>query len=314
MRRNVSIVTYHDISEEGSPFTSQLHISTRPEVFRKHVTYFARNFDLISLDDLLADKLPRRPLLLTFDDAYRSVLTVAAPILKEVGAPSVFFIIASVVSRHLLPIDNVLSLATEQLGLSRVLELLNLTAEQSPSVGELLSRYISQTRQDDILAIKARIFSALNTSEQAALKASDRFIGPDDIINLANYRIEVGNHSMTHCYFRSLSNHEVQLEIGESRRVLQELANQPVRSLSVPYGNQLDATCEAMTCARANGHQAIFLGHARSNRFRGRDDTYYRLSLKNENTRKLAMNIRIFPIVRSIYSGIKLTGARRRTA
>jgi peptidoglycan/xylan/chitin deacetylase (PgdA/CDA1 family) len=304
MWRNVSIATYHDISDENSPFTSQLQLSTRPEVFRRHVAYFARNFDFIGVDELLAGELPRKPLLLTFDDAYRSVLTVAAPILKEVNAPSIFFVIPSVVQGKSLPIDNVLSLAVENMGPSRVLGLMKLNEASAKSVAEMISRFVANMRQDDIVSIKARIFSALRITEDAARRATEKFLNWTDIRKLAEYRVEVGNHSMTHSHFRRLSRNEIQFEIGQSRCELQNLSGQHVRCLSIPYGNQLDATHDVLNFARASGHQAIFLVHARSNRFRPYEDTYYRVSLRNERTWKVGMEIKLLPIVRSIYNGL----------
>ena len=41
---------------------------------------------------------------------------------------------------------------------------------------------------------------------------------------LGDYRIEVGNHSMTHSHFRTLSRDELEIEIGQSRRELQGLS------------------------------------------------------------------------------------------
>ena len=304
MRHDVSIVTYHDISAESSPFTAQLLLSTRPEAFRSHVSYFAKNFDIIGADDLLSGRLPRKPLLVTFDDAYRSVLTVAGPILKEIDAPSIFFVIPSVVRGNTLPIDNVLSLAVEEMGLPRVRALMDETAASAVSVGEMISRFIASMRPDDIAMLKRRIFSELGTTEMAARLASEKFLNGDEMRKLADYRIEVGNHSMTHSHFRGLSSHELDLEIGQSRCELQDLSGQSVRCLSVPYGDQIDATHDAMATARASGHQAIFLVHARSNRFRPHEDTYYRISLRNERPWKIRIAIRVLPMIRSICYGL----------
>jgi peptidoglycan/xylan/chitin deacetylase (PgdA/CDA1 family) len=306
MQRNVSVVTYHDISDESSPLTSQLKLSTSPEAFRGHIAYFARNFDLIGADELLAGRLPRKPLLLTFDDAYRSVLTVAGPLLKEINAPSIFFVVPSVVHGNSLPIDNVLSLAVEEMGSSSVLDLMNVEGASTVTVGEMISRFVANMRQEDIAAIKSRIFFALGTTEEAARRASKKFLNDTEMGKLADFRIEVGNHSMTHSHFRGLLNHEIEVEIGQSRCALQNLSGQPVRCLSIPYGDQIDATREVMSFARASGHQAIFLVHARSNRFRPYEDTYYRISLRNERTWKLGMAVRVLPVVRSIYNGLTL--------
>ncbi|TMJ54227.1 MAG: hypothetical protein E6G85_05770 [Alphaproteobacteria bacterium] len=127
MRRELIIVLYHHIAEDGDPLTKQLGLATRPDAFEKHVRYFAQNFDFVSGSDLICGVLPPRPLLITFDDAYRSVLDVGAAILKNASAPSVFFINPATLTGATLPIDNVLSLAIEECGRKGVSAILNIT-------------------------------------------------------------------------------------------------------------------------------------------------------------------------------------------
>jgi peptidoglycan/xylan/chitin deacetylase (PgdA/CDA1 family) len=304
MKHDVSIVVYHDISEENNPLTSQLSVSTRPEVFRKHISYFVKNFDVIGVDELLSGRLPPRPLLVTFDDAYRSVLSTAGPILKEVNIPAVFSVIASAAQGHSVPFDNVLSLAVEEMGLPRVLGLLRLTATAISSVDEMISRFIASMRPAEIIALKARVFAAIGTTETATRQMSKTFLDLTDMRKLGDYRIEVGNHSLTHSFFRTLSRDELDIEIGQSQRDLQRLSGQQVRCLSIPYGYQRDATESVMAVARASGHAVIFLVHARSNRFRRRDDTYYRVGLTNEGIEKMPLVLWILPTLRSFRHGL----------
>jgi peptidoglycan/xylan/chitin deacetylase (PgdA/CDA1 family) len=304
MTKNISIVCYHDISAEKNPLTSQLSITTHPEVFRKHIRYFTKNFDIIDVDELLLGRLPRRPLLVTFDDAYRSVLSTAGPILKENNISSVFFLIAAAVQGDWLPIDNVLSLAVEEMGLPRVLGLSGMTGTGLSSVSEVISRIGPSMRPTDVTALKARILSAIGTTEAAARKTSKILLDSSEMRKLEDYRIEVGNHSLTHSFFRALSRDELNVEIGQSRRDLQGLSGQQVRCLSIPYGDQGDATESVAAVARASGHVAIFLAHARSNRFRRRESTYSRVALSNQAVRMIPLMLWGFPILRSLRDGL----------
>src|SRR3954447_5443518 len=126
MRREITVVLYHHLTDHDGPLTMQLGVATRPETFEKHVKYLARNFDFVSGSDLVNSTLPPRPLLITFDDAYRSVLDIAGPILKSANAPSVFFINPSTLTGATLPIDNVLSLAVQELGWQSAIAAMNL--------------------------------------------------------------------------------------------------------------------------------------------------------------------------------------------
>jgi peptidoglycan/xylan/chitin deacetylase (PgdA/CDA1 family) len=59
----------------------------------------ARDYEVVSLETVLSGELPRRALLITFDDGYRSIAEVALPILRRLGLPSVFFVTGECLER-----------------------------------------------------------------------------------------------------------------------------------------------------------------------------------------------------------------------
>jgi peptidoglycan/xylan/chitin deacetylase (PgdA/CDA1 family) len=305
MHRNVAIVVYHHVSDETHPLTSEIDITIHPDVFVEHIRYFAQNYDLIGINDLLSDNLPRKPLLITFDDAYRSVLDVAAPILRAVNAPSIFFLTTAPIVWHSVPFDNVLSYAVATLGIERVLSCLKVRAKDVSSTGQLIAKIVTTLKLSEISAEKCRIFSALGTTEAETYTSSKLFLDLSDVIALAEYRIDVGNHSMAHVFFRGLTTSELDREISESRTMLERISGRSVNCLSIPYGSELDATEAALSSARASGHEAIFLVHARSNRFRPAKNIYYRICPGNVRTATLSRQMRVDPILRTIRDGIR---------
>jgi peptidoglycan/xylan/chitin deacetylase (PgdA/CDA1 family) len=305
MQRAVSIVLYHDVSAEKNPLTSHLSVSTFPDLFRSHMVYLAKNFDVIGADELISNRLPARPLLVTFDDAYRSIVSTAGPILKELGIPSVFSVIAAAVQDDFLPIDNLLSLAVEVMGLQRVLCLGFPGASGISSVIQLISQRVPAMRPAEIAAAKIRLLSEMEMTEASARQMSQTFVEPLDLRRLSDYRIEIGNHSLSHSFFRGLTRDELEIEIGGSCRRLEDLSGQKVRCLSIPYGNWLDTTEEVLDVAHASGHAAIFLVHARSNRFRSHHDTYYRVDLENVGLAKMPIVLGVLPILRSLRHGLR---------
>jgi peptidoglycan/xylan/chitin deacetylase (PgdA/CDA1 family) len=95
----VPILTYHSLDDTGSV------ISTGPAAFRRQMQAFAgRGFRGVSLGELLdawegKGTLPPRPLVLTFDDAFRGVSEHAAPVLAELGFRATVFAVAGYVGR-----------------------------------------------------------------------------------------------------------------------------------------------------------------------------------------------------------------------
>ena len=90
----VPVLMYHVIADPppGAAWP-QLYVS--PAEFKAQVAWLARNrYTAVTLSDVWRNwhhggKLPRRPVVFTFDDGYRSVATKALPILSSRGWPAV---------------------------------------------------------------------------------------------------------------------------------------------------------------------------------------------------------------------------------
>jgi peptidoglycan/xylan/chitin deacetylase (PgdA/CDA1 family) len=117
--------------------------------------------------------------------------------------------------------------------------------------------------------------------------------------SLSALNIEVGNHSMSHAFLRSLSLPELEIEIVQSQAVLEDLSGQAVRCMSIPYGNVLDATDAALAAARRR-HKAIFLVHAKSNRFPAAPDVFYRTSIGDARPEELRFKLQVEPLMRTV--------------
>ena len=310
MNREVTIVAYHHISDDLGKLTKHLGVSTTPELFKRHIEYFASNYNPIAGADLLANELPNKPILLTFDDAYRSVLDVAAPILKAASFPSLFFINPGVVTAEVLPLDNLLSFAVEELTLDRVMVLLDQNNPKIRSLNQLITGIIPAMRQSDVELGKQRIYAELRVTETELYQASNLFLRERDIKTLLSYGVDIGNHSMNHKFFRTLSDEQLRTEIVRSQAELQRLSGQSIRFLSIPYGNRKDATNPALAIARASGHEALFLATARSNRFQSSRDVFDRVSLENEPLVELPLKLHAFPLMRCVRDAIS-RGARQ---
>jgi len=297
------VVVYHHLTDDDKdPLVSQLGVTTSPEVFVSHMRFFAKNFDLVSASELLSPKAPRRSLLITFDDFYRSVLDVGGPILRELNAPSIFFLNPAVVMSETLSLDNLLSLAAEQLGMKELSFCLGLESCSVPTIKHLILDHVAAMRPPRIEEVKARILQVLGTTVTAIRRDSRLFLDEDDVRALSDYQIDVGNHSMTHAFFRSLSAPELTWQIEESRTALQRLSGKPVSCMSVPYGSEKDLTPKALAVARSCGHKTIFLVHGRSNRFRRDSDLFFRIDMKNTRPELLPIKLHVTPGLRSVRS------------
>ena len=95
--RNLAILGYHKIGEPP-PGGWPTWFYVPEEIFVGHLSYLREHgWQVIDLLALLRgitapETLPERAALLTFDDGYRSMLTVALPWLLRFGYPAVLFV------------------------------------------------------------------------------------------------------------------------------------------------------------------------------------------------------------------------------
>lgn len=95
----ISVLAYHAIADhEGDPVLARHSVS--PASFAEHLdTLQSKGWTFVDLGTALAGlrgevPLPRRAVLLTFDDGYADLLSDACPILEQRGIPGVVFAVA----------------------------------------------------------------------------------------------------------------------------------------------------------------------------------------------------------------------------
>ena len=133
----LTAVVYHHVADRADAFTDKLLVTTTPDTFRAHLRYYSAHYDLITPGDLESGRLPKRPLLITFDDAYRSVCEVAAPILHDAGAEALFFINPAAVLDRRVPTDNLLCFAATVLGEEEVANIVGCRSTPTPTLPQL---------------------------------------------------------------------------------------------------------------------------------------------------------------------------------
>src|SRR5256886_5909198 len=98
------ILVYHKI-DRIPPGSRYPKLYVTPEQFATQLAFLARHgYTSIGLPDYLAyrrgeRRLPRRAIILTFDDGYRSTRTIALPLLRQYGFSATIFLVAAYVAR-----------------------------------------------------------------------------------------------------------------------------------------------------------------------------------------------------------------------
>lgn len=99
MAAPLTILSYHEIAERQNALVPDYAVT--PTNFLRQMDWLRNNgYHFVSLDDVLAERagkreLPEKPVLITFDDGYRSVYRYAWPVLKMFKAPAVIAVVGS---------------------------------------------------------------------------------------------------------------------------------------------------------------------------------------------------------------------------
>lgn len=191
--------------------------------FVRQLDWLTANMTLVDLDQvrsnvLEGEPLPPHPVLLTFDDGDRSVLDVAAPLLRERGIPAVAFVVAGLVDT-----DTPFWWAEAE-------ELAAMGASSDCSTSELV-RELKALPDADRRARLAKMRSTTGTLVRTPQLTSE------ELRELEEAGVEIGNHSLTHPCLDKCDDDMLVREVEEAHRGLTDALGHPPRSFAYPNGN-----------------------------------------------------------------------------
>lgn len=298
MRPPLRVVLYHHLGDHPSSLLDRLGVSTSPSAFETHVRKLANEYEVVGLDAVLSGRLPRRALLITFDDGYRSVAEIALPILRRLGLPSVLFVTGACLDPDELPLDNLLSHLSGSVGLDRVARALDPEARGRATFSRLLG-LVAAMPYGRRLRVGVELAERFEL-DQAALRAeSGLFLDPGDLAGLAEHRCEVANHTRSHLFCRSiLDETAAHDQLSEHARLLESLSDRPVRAFSYPYGRREDATPLVERILRDSGHEASFLAESRPHPPEGAGRLWNRVALDGCPAWRVGPELELMPAMR----------------
>lgn len=287
----LTCLLYHNIGDE-SDFERGLDVSTALRDFQWHIDFLGRYFNFVSLDDVISGELPSRPLLLTFDDGFRTVLQAAEVVLAPRKIPSVLFLNAGLLEGDSISLDGSLAWALNNIGLEATCEIIGIPARRTFSevlLGDLPNFGASE---------RARIKEGLVEVVKSRSFRCGSLLGAKELASLADLGVEIGNHTMTHVHCRALDSSELEQEIVASKTYLEQVTGLAVRSFAVPYGSEKDLTPEVLGVARSSGHQAIFLVNNRLNSLPTSGDIFYRIGVDGVPPASFPVKALFLPMLR----------------
>lgn len=238
------ILSYHRVGSGGIPFYSSLS----SKLFEAQIRFLRKHYRIVSLDELC--RALQNPgtcdqgVAVTFDDGYRDTYPVAFPILQEYKVPAtVFLTVGSIETGEASWYDRVF-LAFQI------------------AVGDKLDLFLDRPRRLHLSTPAARLQSAVDfvgymrnlpdwrRQECCAaleklvplpqMELTGRMLTWEQVRVMQKAGIHFGSHTITHPVVSQLGPADLEREILQSRQILEQKLDCPVKDFAYPFGKLND--------------------------------------------------------------------------
>jgi len=225
------------------------------------VDYLRNNYKVISLDDFLEihrsnAAIPDNAVVLTFDDGYRSNYTEVYPILKKYKIPATIFLTVNMIdTRKVFWWSKVRFAITNtkrqfvQMDARRWK--LNTSGNRERTIQELcklLKGMPEQPRNHRVDELITSLDIKVDDSELPQMLTWEQ------VKEMSDNGITFGAHTLNHPVLTRISLEDARKEIAESKRVLEEKIQKPVKYFAYPSGTEADFNEDIKNIVRDSGY------------------------------------------------------------
>jgi len=299
---------FHNISATESPFIKGMGVTITPSQFEAALKFLTRYYTPVRLQDVLADSdgrgLPARAILVTFDDGYASMMEWAAPLCRKFGVPAIFFVSAAYLDNARLAPDNLVCYVANVLGMEPINAAARAAkgadAPRLSSLAEVFNRFFPAISLQEREVFLDALMHLGGINERQLAGEAALYLTRQQVLDLASFDFEIGNHTYTHVRCRFLTPENFTQEIDRNKAELEAISGRKVQSFSLPYGSAADATPHLVEHLQLSGHRAAFLSESVSNP-RGADRFHLnRVSIHGDSDDSLFFEIEVLPRLRAI--------------
>jgi peptidoglycan/xylan/chitin deacetylase (PgdA/CDA1 family) len=300
-------VLYHDISDTMSTFTEGLGVTVNLKSFEDDIRFLSKHYTPVTLDVALNPprnpKKNYRPVLLTFDDAYASVVTEAAPICQKYGIPAVFFVSSRFIDNQDVALDNLICYVANTRGYDAINKAAS-DAVKSPvklsNLSEVCGDFLPRVWHEQREVFRQGLADAAGHTLKEMAQEAGLYINSDQLRSLASFNFEIGNHTYSHVYGRNLEGNDFAEEIGRNKSVLESISGKPIRTFSAPYGSAIDLPQKLVEYLQRSKHASAFLVESSVNNPRTDPFHLLRVSVQVSSNADLFSELEVMPRLRSI--------------
>ena len=240
---------YHMVSDEALPHVRPLYSYRNVRQFSNDLDFFLKHFRPISLPDLLAHQktgkdLPPRAFLVTFDDGFREMAEIAAPILKAKGVPAAFFVNSAFVDNKELCCHQKIALlidwVSRKTSSAAAAELKGLLSGVGINAAEVVQGLRSIRYAQRAVVDAAGELAGLNFPE--FLVRQKPYLSSEQIRCMIRDGFAMGGHSIEHPFYGDLTLAEQLRQTRVSVEFVQQKYDLRYRAFAFPHSDRGVAT------------------------------------------------------------------------
>ena len=243
----VYVFNYHRIGDAERTKFDRAVFSCTAEALNEHVKEIKKNFTIISSKQLreIIDKnqnINKRYAMLTFDDGYYDNYSEAFPILKQQNVPATFYLPTNFINSNRVPwwdeiaylLRNSLNEYYQLPGQSTKFHLNEAMIDSTiQKIVFQAKRIKNQTVIEVLSDIRKKFPKAV---EQLNNEKSSLFMNWEQAKEMSLNGMEIGSHTMSHQILAQLTDKEQEVEIKESKQVIEKNIGTEVHSIAYPVG------------------------------------------------------------------------------
>lgn len=199
---------YHIVSDGEVYHTKHLYKHKTSRQFVDDLDFLVRRYNPVSLSEII-EHLAKRTLLpenafhLTFDDGFREMADIVAPILSRKGIPATFFVNTAFIDNNEMCYLNKLSLIIERItrvlpveAIARVLEIMNGNGSCLATGGDIKGAILSIGYEQR--SIVDEIAGVIDFDWKDHLRRDAPYLTSDQVHGLVRGGFTIGAHSIDH--------------------------------------------------------------------------------------------------------------------
>ncbi len=249
-KKNLVILLYHGVTglkNNGIHNLQGKHISDK--VFRDQMEYIKLNCYPISIEDWIQIRdypkdIPDNPVIVTFDDGYENNFSKACPILEELKLPSVFFVSSGLIGTDKMFWVDILEDSINRSNLKEIEVTLSIKKNfdissvktKFQSLKEI-KRWCKNENNHEKERVVKEIINVTQVEPNNLINENYKILNWDQVIEMdRNNLFTIGCHGLNHSILTSLTTKELEFDVKESIRIINDQLGKPTTFYSYPEG------------------------------------------------------------------------------